>query len=266
MKFSQKALARVLSAAVLGSMSSLAFAAGGLSGLESVASPDAEKGEKDWTGMVGAAILAKPEYWGSDDTEGSGAPIIIVDYKDTFYFKIKTGGWWFWKADENFRMGAIAQIRPKAWDEDDDSIDDQKPLPAGFDEPDTKVEPGVNAQYKIDRFTAEARITSGEDTNAALDFRYNIMQSKQFVVVAKLGVEYLGEDEVNYQWYGGKSSLNNDSATNLSLGVYAIQSLNQDWKLLYGVTSTALDNEIEDSPIGESGNYTVAFFGGAYAF
>jgi len=266
MKFATKTLARFLSVAVLGGMSGLAMAGGALSGVESVTPPDTEKGDKDWSGMIGAAVLAKPEYWGSGDYEAAGAPIIIVDYKDTAYFKIDTAGWWFWKPDTSFRVGAIARYRPKAWDDNDDSIDDRKPLPKGFDEPNNTLEPGINARYKVDRFTAEARITSGEDINGALDLRYNLMESKEFLVVAKLGLEYLGEDEVNYQWYGGKSSLSNDSATNLSLGVFAIQTLTEDWKLLYGVNSTMLDNEIEDSPVGDSSNYTIAFFGVAYSF
>jgi len=161
----------------------------------------------------------------------------------------------------------VLQIRPAAWDDDDDSIDDVKPFfPAGFDEPDTEAEPGINVRYKLDRFTAEAQITAGEDTNAQIDLKYNLMQTAQFVVTAKLGVELLGEDQVNYGWYGDVSSLDNDSATNVTVGVTAIQTLNPKWKLLYGVQSTSLDDEIDDSPVGQDDTYTVAFFGGAYSF
>ncbi len=112
----------------------------------------------------------------------------------------------------------------------------------------------------MDRFTAEAQITAGEDTNMALDLKYNLMQTAQFVVTAKLGLEYLGEDQVNYEWYGDKGSLNNDSATNVTLGVTAIQTLNPSWKLLYGVQTTSLDDEIDDSPVGQDDSYTVAIF------
>jgi len=261
-----KMLPRILTAAVLTSMSSLAFAGGGLSGVESVSSDQPAKSGKDWSGMVGLALLAKPEYWGSDDSEGAIAPIILVDYKDTAYFKIDTAGWWFWKPNDSFRVGVIGQIRPAAWNKDDDSIDDRKPLPSGFDDPDAQLEPGVNARYKMDRFTAEFRVTAGQDINSLIDLRYNIMQTPKFVVVAKLGIEYLGEDEVNYQWYGDKSSLDNDSATNVSVGVFAIQTLTPEWKLLYGVNATSLDSEIENSPVGDSSTYAVAFFGAAYSF
>jgi outer membrane scaffolding protein for murein synthesis (MipA/OmpV family) len=118
----------------------------------------------------------------------------------------------------------------------------------------------------MDRFTARAQVTSGEDTNALIEGKYNLMQTEQFVVSAKLGVEYLGEDEVKYQWYGDQSSHDNDSATNVYLGINAIQTLTPSWKLLYGVKSTMLDDEIEDSPVGQDDSYTVVSFGGAYSF
>ena len=38
-----------------------------------------------------------------------------------------------------------------------------------------RVEPVVNARYKMDRFTAEAQVTSGEDTNMKLDLKYNLV-------------------------------------------------------------------------------------------
>ena len=261
-----RTLPRILTAAVLGSVSSLALAGGVGSGMESVDAQHSASDDKDWSGMVGLAVLAKPEYIGDDDTEGAAAPVIIVDYKDTAYFKINRAGYWFWKPNKSWRVGAVLQIRPGAWDEDDDNIDDQKPFPSGFDDPDTTVEPGVNVRYKMDRFTAEAQITAGEDTNMALDLKYNLMQTAQFVVMAKLGVEYLGEDQVNYEWYGDKGSLDNDSATNITLGVTAIQTLNPSWKLLYGVQTTSLDDEIDDSPVGRDDTYTVGFFGAAYSF
>ena len=246
-----RVLPRILIAVLLGSSSSLAFAA---------------DGDKAWSGMIGATALYKPQYIGDDDEQWGGAPVIVVDYKDTFYFNIDRGGWWFWKPNESWRLGAVLQVRPQAWDKDNGHLNDVKPLPAGFDDPDTGIEPGVNARYKMDRFTADLQVTSGEDTNMKLDLKYNLMQTAQFVVRANVGVEYLGEDEVNYQWYGDKGSLDNDSATNLYLGVSAIQTLNPNWKLLYGLKTTSLDDEIEDSPVGQDDAYTVLSFGGAYSF
>ena len=246
-----RVLPLILTAMVLGSMSSLTFAA---------------EGDKNWNGMIGATALYKPQYISDDEEQLSGAPVIVVDYKDTFYFNIDRGGWWFWKPNDAWRVGALLQIRQQAWDSDNGHLNDVKPLPTNFDDPDTGVEPGVNARYKMDRFTAEAQVTAGEDANMKLDFKYNLVQTDQFVVIANVGVEYLGEDEVNYQWYGDKGSLDNDSATNLYLGVSAIQTLNPSWKLLYGVKTTSLDDEIEDSPIGQDDVYTVVSFGGAYSF
>ena len=246
-----RTLAIILTAAVLGGMSNLATA---------------ESGDKDWSGMVGLTALYKPQYIGDDDEQTTAAPVIIVDYKDTAYFNIDRAGWWFWKPNETWRVGAVLQIRMQAWDEDDGHLNDVKPLPNDFDDPDTGVEPGVNVRYKMDKFTAEAQVTAGEDVNALIEAKYNLMQTDQFVVAAKLGVEFLGEDEVNYQWYGDKGSLSNDSATNLSIGISAVQTLYPSWKLLYGVKFTSLDDEIDDSPVGQDDTYTVVNFGAAYSF
>ena len=246
-----RVLPGILIALLLGSSSSLALAA---------------EDDSAWSGMLGAVVLNKPQYIGDDEEQMTGAPVIVVDYNDTFYFNIDRGGWWFWKPNDSWRVGAVAQIRMAAWDDDDGHLRDVKPLPSGFDDPDTEVEPGVNVRYKMDRFGAEAQVTSGEDTNALLELKYNLMQSDKFVLVAKFGVEYLGEDEVNYQWYGDKGSLDNDSATNVSLGLNGIQTLSPSWKLLYGVKTTSLDDEIDDSPIGQDDTYTVVSFGAAWSF
>jgi outer membrane scaffolding protein for murein synthesis (MipA/OmpV family) len=48
--------------------------------------------------------------------------------------------------------------------------------------------------------------------------------------------------------------------------VNAVPTLNPSWKLLYGVKYTSLDDEIEDSPVGQDDAYTVVSFGGAYSF
>lgn len=227
---------------------------------------NAPKTEKDWSGMIGLAVLSKPEYIGSEDTEGAGAPVIIVDYKDTAYFKVNKAGYWFWKPNEQFRAGAVVRIRQGAWEDDDDSIKDQKPLPAGFDEPDTQAEPGVNAQYKNGDFKVEASLTSGEDVNLKVDFDYNLIANKEHLLFVRLGVESLGEDEVKYQWYGDDSSYDNDSAVNTSLGLIGLYTLNPSWKLLYGATATSLDDEIDDSPIVEEDTYNIAFVGALWVF
>ena len=235
-----------------------------LAGMSSQAMAQSE--EKSWSGMVGAVALYKPQYIGDDEEQADGAPVIVVDYEDTFYFKIDHGGWWFWKPSDSLSLGAVVQIRQQAWDDDNGHLRDVKPLPNNFDDPDTGVEPGVNVRYRIERFELGAQVTSGEDTNMKAEVKYAIVRNQQFLVTAKLGVEYLGEDEVNYQWYGDSGRFNNDSATNVTVGLDAIQSLNENWKLLYGVKYTSLDDEIEDSPIGQDDKYTVLSFGGAYSF
>ena len=253
-------------ATLLATTSSLAFAAVD-SDIGSVPDYDTSNPEKDWSGMLGLAVLSAPEYWGSEDSETIGAPVIMVDYKDTAYFKVNRAGYWFWKPEDNFRVGALLKIRPAAWEDDDDSIEDLGPLPAGFDEPDAQGELGVNFLYKQDRFSAEAQLTSGEDVNIAINLDYNVIQSPELVLIARLGIDQLGEDTVLYNWYGDDDdSFDPDSAVNTSLALIGIYNLSKEWSLFFGATTTSLDDEIDDSPIVEEDTYTVGFVGAGWNF
>jgi outer membrane scaffolding protein for murein synthesis (MipA/OmpV family) len=260
-----KKILRISTAAVLLSASTVALA-GWTSDIGSVTPYAAQKAEKDWSGMIGLAVLSAPEYWGSEDTEGTGVPVIIVDYKDTAYFKVNRGGVWFWKPNDSFRVGALVKIRPAAWEEDDDSIEDLGPLPAGFDEPDAAAEPGVNFRYTTGELEIEGQATSGEDVNLEFSIGYHLIKSQKLLLTAALGIENLGEDTVKYDWYGDLDSPDADSATNTSIGLRGIYSLNKDWKLFFGAKSTSLADEIDDSPIVEDDKYTVGYFGAAWAF
>lgn len=255
---------KILISALAATISTSAVA-GVVSDVGSVPDYTAEQTDKDWSGMVGLVALSAPEYVSGDDTETTAAPIIMVDYKDTAYFKVNRGGFWFWKPNDSFRVGALAKIRPGAWEDDDDEIKDL-PLPASFDEPDAQIEPGVNFLYRSGRFSAEAQLTSGEDTNVAINFDYNLMQSPKGLLTVRLGVETLGEDTVNYNWYGDRSAADPDSATNTSLALIGIYNLNPEWKLLYGVQGTSLDDEIKDSPVGNEDSYNIGFVGAAWSF
>ena len=251
-------------AAALFFASSVAMA-GVVSDVGSAADVDVEQNDKDWSGLIGGAILSAPEYWGSEDTEASGVPLIIVDWKDTAYFKVNRGGYWFVKTDKGFRVGALLKIRPGAWEEDDDSIEDLG-LASSFEEPDAQIEPGVNVQYKVGMLTIEGQLTSGEDVNGALNLDYALIKSKEMVLTARLGIEHLGEDTVRYNWFGDISSADVDAATNTTVGLIGLYSLSPEWKLTFGVLSTSLADEVKDSTIVEEDSYTVSFVGALWAF
>lgn len=260
-----KLLLRISALLTLSMFASVA-SADPVSGASAVAGFESSDDDKDWSGMLGVAALRLPEYWGSEDDETTGAPVIIVDYKDTAYFRVNRGGFWFWKPNDSFRVGALVKLRPGAWEDDDDSIEDLGPLPAGFDEPDDEIEPGINALWRGGMASAELQITSGEDTNIAGNFDYRFVLSKQSTITLRLGFELLGEDEVIYQWYGDDSSADVDEATNTSLALIGTTRLNPSWTLFYGAQTTELDSDIEKSIIVEEDNYTVAFIGAGWNF
>lgn len=260
-----KTISRLTAVLVLSVFSSLAIA-DVVSDAGAVADFDARDDDKDWSGMLGLAALNAPEYWGSEDDETNAAPVIIVDYKDTAYFRVNHGGYWFYKPNDSFRVGALIRLRPGAWEDDDDSIEDLGPLPAGFDEPDAQAEPGINLKWHSGMASVELEVTSGEDTNLGGSFSYRFVLSDRSSVIARIGFEILGEDEVNYQWYGDTSGADVDSATNTSLSLIGTTRLNPSWTLFYGAKTTTLDDEIDDSPIVEEDSYTVGFVGAGWNF
>ncbi len=260
-----KFIAKIIAALSLAVFTNLAWA-DVVSDAGSIPDYESKDDDKDWSGMLGLAALNAPEYWGSEDDEGTAAPVIIVDYKDTAYFRVNRGGYWFWKPNDSLRVGALVKLRPAAWEDDDDSIEDLGPLPAGFDEPDAQAEPGLNLMWRSGEVSAEVQVTSGEDTNVAASFDYRLTVSDQTSLTLRVGVEVLGEDEVKYQWYGDTSGADVDSATNTSLSLIGMTRLNPSWSVFYGATTTSLDDEIDDSIIVEEDTYTVAFVGAGWHF
>ena len=52
--------------------------AGVASDVGAIPAHDTVKTEKDWSGMLGFALLSAPEYISSGDTESSGAPTLVA--------------------------------------------------------------------------------------------------------------------------------------------------------------------------------------------
>lgn len=260
-----KLIPRITLFVLLAAFSRLGLALDLTSGAGSLPQQSGAESDKDWSGMLGAVALSAPEYISSDDTETTGAPVIIVDYKDTAYFRVNRGGVWFWKPDDNFRMGALVKLRDAAWDDDDDSIEDLD-LPSSFDEPDMQAEPGLNLLYRTGKIETELQLLAGEDTNVAANLDYRALETETSTIILRLEIEYLGEDTVDYNFYGDGDVSGADSATNTSLALVGMYRFTEDWSLLYGAKTTFLDDEIEDSPIGDEDTYTVGFIGAAWSF
>jgi outer membrane scaffolding protein for murein synthesis (MipA/OmpV family) len=260
-----KPIARIAAIAMLSAFSGMALA-DTISDAGAIPDYGTDRSDDDWSGMVGLALLSAPEYQGGDDTESNAAPVVIVDYQDTFYFKVNRGGYWFWKPDDSLRVGALLKIRSGAWEEDDDEIEDLGPIPSGFDEPDSQAEVGVNLQYKMGMATFEVQATSGEDLNIAGTLDYRFLQSEKSTLTGRIGFESLGEDTVKYNWYGDSSAFSVDSAFNTSLALIGTYMLNPEWSLIYGAQTTSFDDEIDDSPIVSEDTYTIAFFGATWLF
>lgn len=242
---------------------------GDMSDLPEAKQPESEK---NFSGMLGVAVLSKPEYSGSDENEVVAAPLISLDYKDTVYFKFNRAGVWFWKPkDTGVRFGALVKPR-KGWSSGDgDSL-------KGMDDRDDSIEAGVNMEWKIERAKFEAGyltdVSDKSDGNSGFfKFNYALVQQPKFQLMGLVGFEHLDKDVSNY-YYGVKGSeatasrpaYKADADWIYSLGLVAMYGFAERWTLIGGAVYSRLGDEMDDSPIVEDRNNTLGALGVAWRF
>ncbi len=230
--------------------------------------PEIEGGDKSgWSGMVGLAGLNLPEYVGSDETETLALPLIMVDYNDTFYFKVNILGAWLWKPNDSFRFGLAAMPRR--------GIDAGDVRAAGgtlsFDR-DQQLEAGINFLWKPGNFAIETFFlkasSKSEGVSTTIRANYTLPIGRKWALIGGLHFENLDEDIVDYYYRPDGTPLggNSESATNTSILFMAMYNISKKWVMLGGIKATQLDDVIKNSPITDDDSYNVIFAGAAWKF
>jgi len=257
---------------IIASLSLLAFSsnlfAGGVEELSALPEMEGKSGS-GWSGMLGLAAVSAPEYEGGKDSEGAGLPLIIVDYNDTFYFKVNTLGAWLWKPNDSFRVGLAVKPR-QGWEADDG------PLLAGRAERKGQTEAGINFIWKINKFSIEGMYLSAssksEGNSALIKANYLFHASAKWVVIGGVQTEALDKDIVGFYYGTDGTELPGDpvytgkSVTNTSLFFMATRIINKEWVALGGFKATSLGSGIKNSPLVEDDSYNVIFAGIARKF
>lgn len=217
------------------------------------------KQSKGFHGHVGLGAISLPEYLGGDDTEVKVLPLINVSYNDRIYFKYNRLGAWLYKSDSGLRFGALV-TQHRGIDEKDlaDEFD-------GYGDRDDSTLAGLNVAYKAGRFSSQISALTdvsdnSEGTKLQVELGYTFLANRQYTLSANAKVENLDEDFVEYYYS------NDDSAVNYSLSLTGTYQLTQKWTLIGSVSTTALGDEISDSPIVEKDNPTMALIGAVYSF
>jgi outer membrane protein len=261
---------KLMTVAGLMLVSSAAFA-GTVGDMSDVPDARAEK-EKDLSGFLGLGAVSRPKYIGSDNNDTIPVPLISVDYKDTAYFKLNHAGVWFWKqGKEGFRAGAVLQPR-RGWRRNDGN------RLTGMDTRGDSVEAGVNLAWRYERAELEGAYLTDISGNSSGDSgyikgRYRLVQSSTWNLSGQLGFEYLSSDVADY-YFGvspsearpGRPAYSPGKSWNTSVSLVATYLFSDSWLAMGGVSYTVLGDDIQDSPIVESDDYTNVFAGVAWRF
>ena len=127
----------------------------------------------------------------------------------------------------------------------------------------------VNAAYINGRFSAQTGYLA--DNNEAAKFfvqsTYVVFTNYKFNIAVTAKIEAL--DTKRVQNYYGVLSTNlniSDTSTNATLGLIGTYELSPKWTIIGALTSTALADDIADSPLIEHNKYNMALIGTSYSF
>lgn len=135
---------------------------------------------------------------------------------------------------------------------------------------------GLNVAYSNGKFSAETGVVSNSNNLLSsgklyLQGAYSVYDNQHLNISLTAKVEALDEDSVKS--YFGESILTSNisifeehHATNTTLGIISTYSINKQWKILGMISSTTLDDKIENSPLIEDNNLHMALIGTSYAF
>lgn len=137
-------------------------------------------------------------------------------------------------------------------------------------------ESGINIIYSYGRFSAETGMLSNSKNILSsgkiyLQGAYSLFDNQNLNISVTAKVEALDENNVN-SYYGDKKLTSNNSifkehqATNTTLGIISTYSINKQWKVLGIISSTTLDDKIENSPLIDNSNLHMALIGTSYSF
>ena len=135
---------------------------------------------------------------------------------------------------------------------------------------------GLNVAYSNGRFSAETGVVSHSNNLLSsgkfyLQGAYSLFNNQHLNISLTAKVEAL--DKNNVKSYFGENTLTRNNsifeehhATNTTLGIISTYSINKQWKVLGMISSTNLDDKIENSPLIEDNNLHMALIGTSYAF
>jgi outer membrane scaffolding protein for murein synthesis (MipA/OmpV family) len=157
----------------------------------------------DWSFILGALGVYKPEYEGSDDYEVRIFPVINITWQNTFFLNPREGlGAFFWNRN-NVKLGlSIGYTFGR--DEDDSSHLD------GLGDVDGGINANVLLKWKVEDVALDARYEqqlTGEDTGfqVHLGLGYNLQTANKIMIKPSIKTIYASSEYMD-EYFGISSS------------------------------------------------------------
>ena len=247
---------------LLGVLGATAMFASSLCAAQAPAKP-----ASDWSGYAGVGPIAFPKYTGGKGADTFIAPLLMFEYKETFYVDLVRAGVRLWSsAGKKMAFGLAAEPRFgfKAGD---------GPRLAGMAARRDSIEAGPSFEWE----TPVASVNLawfGDVTGASKGASLRASAYKQFVntpqwdVGAYVSAERTSAKVVNY-YFGvpaaevtaSRALYAPGAATHLSVGLSAAWKFTPRYALMMGVQNTRIGGAAANSPIVETRNAPMAYVG-----
>lgn len=243
-------------------ISALALLASSLCIAQSTSKP-----ASDWTGYAGAGAGSFPRYTGGKGVDVTPVPLLMFEYKETYYVDLMRAGVRLWATDDKkFALGLAAEPRFgfKARD---------GALLTGMAKRRHSIELGPSLEWETPAVSLNFAWFH-DVLGASKGSSWRVSAYKQWVntsnwdVGAYASIERESARVVNY-YFGvpatevtaSRALYAPGAATHLSLGLQAAWKFSPRYSLLMGVQNTRIGSAAANSPIVETRNAPITYIG-----
>ena len=222
---------------------------------------------KAWNGYAGAGIGAFPKYTGGKGSEVVPVPLLLLEYKETFYVDFLRAGVRLWSSeDKKLALGLAAEPRfgYKAGD---------GALLGGMNRRRHSLEAGPNLEWET-RFASISVGLFSDVTGASKGSSLRALAYKQLIdnpqwdIGVYAGLEREDRKVINY-YFGvqtaevtaNRAIYQPGAATHGTLGIAGAWKFSPRYALLFGVQNTRLGGAAAGSPIVETRNAPLGYVG-----
>jgi len=225
-------------------------------------------------GEVLAAVVTRPKYSGSQTSSAIALPLINISYNDALYFNVHRLGYWLpWRFEnDKVRFGLLAE-QQRGY------VGTDGALVAGMADREVATEAGINVAWDspigyLDIAYLNDVSDTHDGTSVKAMFSTRLIERGKLFVKASGGFERKSRSAVNY-YYGVRANEvtaerplyhASDSTIHTYFALDARYSVSKQWSLNAHLSNNKLGEQIENSPVVDKTNVTVAYIAAGWHF